>query len=200
MLQQDETIQRRDKILMSALEAFTEKGIFETTMSDIRRISGASTGSVYHHFNGKQHIAFELYMHGTEAVYNLALEIVREKPGAEEGITSIVKRALRWHDENRKLGYFLFRAADTGFLDEHDEAIRASQVRFLKEFAVWMEPKMASGELRRIPHRLQVPLIIGPTREFLRNWMPECAPQHLQEALEFLPRAAWEVSSGPNAS
>lgn len=191
-----EPVLRRDKILMSALEAFTEKGIFETTMSDIRRISGASTGSVYHHFNGKQHIAFELYIHGIQSFYNIALDIISTNPGGEECITQIVTRSLKWHDDNRQLGYFLFRAADTGFLDEHNEAIRAMQVSFLKEFATWMEPRMDSGEMRRIPHRLQVPLIVGPTREFLRNWMPDCKQQYMDEALEVLPGAAWEVVRG----
>ncbi len=191
-----EPLLRREKILMSALDAFTEKGIFETTMSDIRRISGASTGSVYHHFNGKQHIAFELYLHGIQEFYNIGLEVIRTNPEAKEGITTIIRRALLWHDENRSLGFFLFRAADTGFLDEHNETIRASQVDFLKEFATWMEPRMESGEIRRIPHRLQVPLIVGPTREFLRNWMPECRKELLAQALEYLPQAAWEVIAG----
>lgn len=188
-----EPVLRRDKILMSALEAFTEKGIFETTMSDIRRISGASTGSVYHHFNGKQHIAFELYLHGIEAFYQIALDVISTNPGGEECITTIIKRVLRWHDENRSLGYFLFRAADTGFLDEHNETVRKLQVTFLKEFATWMGPRIKSGEIRYIPHRLQVPLIVGPTREFLRNWMPECDPELLQKGMEYLPTAAWDV-------
>lgn len=190
---QKEPVLRRDKILMSALEAFTEKGIFETTMSDIRRISGASTGSVYHHFNGKQHIAFELYSQGVETFYQIARDVISTNPDGEECITTIIKRALTWHDENRSLGYFLFRAADTGFLDEHNEAIRERQVNFLKEFATWMEPRMKSGEIRHIPHRLQVPLIVGPTREFLRHWMPECDKSLLDKAMDYLPKAAWDV-------
>ena len=196
----EEPLQRREQIIRSALEAFTEKGIFKTTMSDIRHRSGASTGSVYHHFGSKQHIAFEIYLHGIDSFYQVALDVFDENQDGERSIKKIIERSLRWHDDHRQLGYYLFRAADTGFLHEHDEAIRSRQVRFLKRFGEWVAPRMHSGEIRPIPPRMQVPLIVGPTREFLRNWMPRCEPQHLREALDLLPQATWDAIKGQRAS
>ena len=51
---------RRQAILEAALTCFTSKGFTETTMEDIRKLSGASTGSIYHHFENKEMLARSL--------------------------------------------------------------------------------------------------------------------------------------------
>ena len=55
---------RRKAILQAALKSFSTKGFTETTMEDIRRLSGASTGSIYHHFENKEMLAQALYLEG----------------------------------------------------------------------------------------------------------------------------------------
>ncbi len=55
---------RRKAILDAALSCFASKGFTETTMEDIRKISGASTGSIYHHFSNKEMLARALYLEG----------------------------------------------------------------------------------------------------------------------------------------
>ena len=58
---------RRQAILDAALACFTNKGFTETTMEDIRIRSGASTGSIYHHFSNKEMLARALYLEGRPA-------------------------------------------------------------------------------------------------------------------------------------
>ncbi len=48
---------RRDQILAAALGAFAEKGFAAATIEDVRERSGASTGSIYHHFGDKEGLA-----------------------------------------------------------------------------------------------------------------------------------------------
>src|SRR2546425_484894 len=55
---------RRDAILSAALGCFVRRGYTATTIEDIRRASGASVGSLYHHFGGKDRIAAALYVDG----------------------------------------------------------------------------------------------------------------------------------------
>ncbi len=45
--------ERRRSILEAALDCFLEKGYIATTINDIREASGATTGSIYHFFDGK---------------------------------------------------------------------------------------------------------------------------------------------------
>jgi AcrR family transcriptional regulator len=47
---------RRQQILMAAWKCFSEKGYHETTMRDISKSLGLSTGAVYRYFKGKDEI------------------------------------------------------------------------------------------------------------------------------------------------
>lgn len=51
----------RDTVLHSALELFTHKGYFNTSMRDITRESQVSTGSIYHYFKDNEGVAAALY-------------------------------------------------------------------------------------------------------------------------------------------
>ncbi len=51
----------RDKVIATALELFTHKGYFNTSMRDITRESKVSTGSIYHYFKDKEGVAAALY-------------------------------------------------------------------------------------------------------------------------------------------
>ena len=43
---------------------FSERGLSGATIDDVRRLSGASIGSIYHHFGDKEGIADALYADG----------------------------------------------------------------------------------------------------------------------------------------
>src|SRR5215475_5808955 len=55
---------RQRGILMAALDCFTTRGVSATTLEDIRAKSGASIGSIYHHFRSKENLAATLYVEG----------------------------------------------------------------------------------------------------------------------------------------
>ncbi len=53
--------QLREKILSTALQLFSEKGYFNTSVHDIRKAAGVSIGAIYHHFENKEALAKSLY-------------------------------------------------------------------------------------------------------------------------------------------
>lgn len=55
------TSNARDRVIATALELFTRKGYFNTSMRDITRESAVSTGSIYHYFKDKEGVATALY-------------------------------------------------------------------------------------------------------------------------------------------
>jgi AcrR family transcriptional regulator len=52
--------ERRESILDAALACFLTNGYIATTINDIRETSGATTGSIYHFFDGKGALAMAL--------------------------------------------------------------------------------------------------------------------------------------------
>ena len=55
---------RKQEILQAALACFTEFGVEATTIEMIRDRSGASIGSLYHHFGNRERIIAALYLEG----------------------------------------------------------------------------------------------------------------------------------------
>src|ERR671927_1577819 len=87
---------RRREILDAALEVFTERGYHRAGIEEIRDRSGASIGSIYHHFGGKEEIAAALYVEGMADYQRSLSETVRATSGAEALVREMVRNHLRW--------------------------------------------------------------------------------------------------------
>src|SRR3954466_5059855 len=99
---------RRQEILEAALECFNRAGYAATTLEEIRKRSGASTGSIYHFFSSKEDLAATLYLDAIRDYQGRAVAAVSEQRSAEEGIRRLIEVHLRWVDEHRELARFLF--------------------------------------------------------------------------------------------
>jgi AcrR family transcriptional regulator len=185
--------ERRRAILDAALEVFLDKGLFDATIGDIRARSGASTGSLYHHFEGKEAIAAALYLEGVRAIH-ARLDAVRDQEPTTRGVIEGVVRAyLGWYAEHPRWGLFQFRAEDAGFRAEDREAMRREEEAFLERWERWLVPRVEAGEVYRMPPMLYVAVLQGPARDFLRRWLPYPDPDALETHREHLARAAWRA-------
>src|SRR5919199_2136738 len=91
---------RRADILDAALLVFTRRGYHRATIEEIRAVSGASTGSIYHHFGGKEQLAAALYVEGLRDYQERFLAVLRAGAGAEATVRGIVTGHLRWVADN----------------------------------------------------------------------------------------------------
>src|SRR4051812_40505721 len=96
---------RRSEIMDAALACFGERGYEETTIEEIRARSGASVGSIYHHFGGKDRIADALYTEALRDYQSGFLDLLRHD--AERAIKGVVRHHLRWVEANPELARFL---------------------------------------------------------------------------------------------
>src|ERR1700736_2260119 len=94
---------RRQAILEAALACFASKGFTETTMENIRKLSGASTGSIYHHFANKEMLARALYLEGRSSL-NAALFTSITTKDLRTGIKALVYAYLDWFEQHPDLG------------------------------------------------------------------------------------------------
>ena len=62
---------RRAQIIEAAIDCFLERGYINTSMSDIIKASGLSSGSIYSHFTGKEDILISAINERLENVKNL---------------------------------------------------------------------------------------------------------------------------------
>ena len=194
------TESRRKAILQAALKSFSTKGFTETTMEDIKRLSGASTGSIYHHFENKEMLAQALFLEGRSDLNATLLTAIANKP-PHEGIKALIYAYLDWFEQNPDLGQYVMQAGSTEYLGTYVKVLRQKiqmalpNENFPQQFYDWLAPFIDNGAIERYPQNLYVPLVIGPCREYVRRWLRTRLPAEIHEAREPFAEAAWKVLS-----
>ena len=193
---------RRQAILEAALTCFASKGFTETTMEDIRKLSGASTGSIYHHFSNKEMLARALYLEGRSSL-NAALFASLTATTLREGIETLVYAFLNWFEQHADLGQYLLQAGESEYLSAYVKVLRQKTKTMLPterlsgQVLQWLAPYISDGSAVSLPQSLYMPLILGPSREFVRIWLRTRQPTEMQEVREHLAKAAWMVVDTP---
>ena len=193
---------RRQAILEAALTCFASKGFTETTMEDIRKLSGASTGSIYHHFSNKEMLARALYLEGRSSL-NATLSASLTANTLHEGIEALVHAYLAWFEQHADLGQYLLQAGESEYLSAYVKVLRQKTKTMLPterlsgQVLQWLAPYISDGSAVSLPHLLYIPLILGPSREFVRIWLRTRQSTEMQEVRDFLAKAAWVVIATP---
>lgn len=183
-----ETSDRRAAILEAALTCFLEMGYSATSIADIRRASGASTGSIYHFFDGKPALALALVQRAVAGWS--AASATSTAPGAtpEQAIKASVAGLVTWG---------LAHPGELRFIDEirtlqsADPALSALLDAFGggRDAASSLYDRWtAEGHVRPLAWPVAHALMLGPAYDFLRlaQFLP--VPPG---AVETLAAAAW---------
>lgn len=189
--------QRQEEILAAALGAFTEKGFAAATIEDVRTRSGASTGSIYHHFGGKEGLAAALYVEGLRDYQRGFLRELRRRRGAEETVKGVIRYHLRWIARNADLARFIFHRHETEVRAQTQEPMAQLNRRLRSEADALLEPHYESGALRRLPLDLFNAVLIGPSQEFARHWLGGRTKTSIKSAEREFGEAAWRALRGP---
>lgn len=175
---------RRQAILDAALASYGETGT--TAIDEVRRRSGASIGSIYHHFRGKDGIAAALYVEILRGYQDGFLRALARHGDAERTIKALVRHHLRWVDRHPAEARFLLEsgagAAARGELTEMNRELFAAVDK-------WLE---AQPDIRALGRDAFYAVVIGPAQEAARHWL--AGRMRSLRALEHeLAEAAWRA-------
>lgn len=179
----------RERILDSALELFVDQGVVATSIEDVCDRSGASVGSLYHHFEGKEGLARELYAAGLAGYQAAFLDELRRHDEAQAGVRAIVARHLRWCTERPQLMRYLLAGG---------EAPAEQNREFFTAVMAWWRPHARYGAVRDLPLDLAHALWLGPVQEYCRAWLAGRAAVTPEEAAPVLADGAWQALKGDN--
>lgn len=186
----DESTDRKSAILAAALAVFTEKGIEAATIDDIRQKSGASVGSIYHHFGAKDGIAAALFAHILDDYWGRLMQAVGSQTDARAGIHALVDTHLRWIVAKPDAARFLFsRRQAVGAA--HEQAVRQHTAEHFKRLLSVFKPWFKGGVLRQMPYELYVAILLGPAQELSRHWLGGRITLDPRDAIDELSAAAW---------
>lgn len=183
---------RRQEILDAALPIFVEKGFMGTTIADIRKASGATTGSIYHFFAGKPGIAIALWREAN-AMWFQKTDAARQSHTPEEMIKSSVRGLLEWATSNRAMFLFFEELRIRSYSDPDLLPIIEDIARTHATAAQLYRGWVRQGHVRDIPWPVASAIIMGPSYDYLRKCQD--MDDH-KDAIEILVQNAWmSVSS-----
>jgi len=188
----ESTQRRRRDILDAALECFLANGVEAATIGQIRAVSKASHGSIYHLFGSKDEIALTLFVEGMRAYHERMLAAIESSETARGKIRAIIATHLRGIVDDPRRALYLTRLGMADDVGEISQQYRSMNGVFAQ--AIWehLRPFVARGEIARLSQELYFPLIIGPCAHLSRSWLRSRIDCDLLAATDDLADAAWK--------
>jgi len=186
------TPKRKLEIIRAALEIFNEKGFTNTTMQAVRHRSGASYGSVYHHFQSKELLATAVYMEGLKDYQEGMIAMLEQDPGAREGVYGMVGYHIDWVAANPAWAKFLINMRHANFMRDTEALIELSNQEFIPVVGKFLTRQMEAGKFQCLPRDVCLSLILGPCLEFTRLWVQDIAFTDIGQAKKLVARAVWQ--------
>lgn len=108
----------RDQVLATALRLFTERGYFNTSVQDVVRDSGVSTGSIYHHFKDKEGIARALYDSLVVHMGTAIADIQKQYKTPHDRCRAVIEHLFQMTEAEPEIMAFMLYAKHREFMPE----------------------------------------------------------------------------------
>ena len=90
----DTTIDSRQDILRTAARLFQQQGYDATSMNDVAAALKLSKGGLYHHFQSKDEILFNLMNHALDVTQERVIDAVQDIADPEERLRTVIRRHI----------------------------------------------------------------------------------------------------------
>lgn len=191
---------RRAAIIEAALRRFLAQGVGATTLKEIQHDSGASNGSIYHHFENKEALAGAVYADCAAGYQRAFLDELGRHDEAEAAIKGIVRMHLAWCAENPGMTRFLATVSEPAVLDAAARELAALNERFAAALLAWWRPHAHYGSLRPLTPAQSQALWLGPAQERVRAWLLGVIDEPPTRAdADVFAEAAWLCLKAPSS-
>lgn len=184
--------QTAERLLVAALDVYTDTGPDGFTVHAVSAASGISLGSLYHHFGSFDGLAAVLY---SRCLANLLDELLGALEGAATaaaGVRAVVVGYLRFVQEHPAQAHFLHASSDAGFVPAHTTVVAEVKAPRMARMLAWLRPHVKAGTIVDLPEPLIEMLVIGPVAEVTRRWLSGAPDIDLDQASRLLPERVWQ--------
>ena len=181
---------KRQALLDAALTCFLEHGVVETTVDQLLHRSGASVGSLYHHFGGKEQLADALYVECLGRYHDGAMGRLEAAMTVEGSVRAIVEHHLDWTGDHGDRARFLLAYRDHEIRPASDE-LRGLNKHFYGSLERWLADRLATGACPPLP--AVVAQWVGPSHNYARHWLTGQVRATPADVKPFLSDSAWHA-------
>lgn len=177
-------------MLLAALQCFTRHGVEATAIDMIREASGASVGSLYHHFGNKEGIAAEVYKEGLRDFRACLAEALTDVDSLAGAARSIVLANVDWISANPDWARFIFNYRMAPARAEGDADLQAETQAAQEALQRQLLRLLAPGQTLAWSPDICQAVIIGPVHYYARQWLDGRRDVSLSDMREVFAEAA----------
>jgi len=161
----------RRSVLRHALTLFNENGVEATTIDDLRRASGQSVGTIYHHFKNKEGVVAALFF---AALDDQSRAIADRIAGLADGramVQALIDAYTAWITNQPECAHFVFVARDSVAQGPHAADLAQRLVARYAPIDAQLAQDAAAGRILPLPVDLIPALVLGATEFYARGWL-----------------------------
>lgn len=180
-----------DRLLDAALRVYAESGEQGVTVSALTGTSGASPGSLYHHFGSVDGLMRELLLRWLGRLLGELGTALGHARTPHTGIRALTEAYLGFIEEHPDAARLLHSSYADRLTMEHAKQLRDAQEARLSPLSEWMRQHVESGAVAPLPAPLIEALVLGPVIAVARSWLAGVGDIDLAEAARTLPDRIW---------
>ena len=181
----------KELISRTALELFVAKGITETTVRDIAQAAGIAEGTLYRHFESKDHLAWELFSTNYLAFARELDRLQQEYETLKDKLAAMIRQFCAFFDRDPVLFSYLLLAQHAQLKKVTPEMETAVTV---------LQKVIAQGMARReVPEaevEVAAAMVLGVVLQVAVFRAYDRITQNLGQLSETLMAACWRVLAG----
>ena len=161
----------RRSVLRHALTLFNQNGVEATTIDDLRKASGQSVGTIYHHFKNKEGVVAALFFVALDDESRAIAERIAGLSDGRAVVQALIAATTDWITAQPECAYFVFVARDVVAQGTHGpELMQRLQARY-SPIDEMLARDAAAGRILPLPVDLIPALVLGATEFYARSWL-----------------------------
>ncbi len=182
------TIGVHERVINASLLLFTKQGYFNTSVPDIVKASGCSTGSIYHHFKDKEGIARALYESLVMRMNRALDEIEMQFPTSKQRCRAVIELLFRITETEPEVMEFILYAKHREFLPGNNPICSSRPFQKMREFVT---SGITDGELAPVDDMVAAASLYGGALRLIFLRLDGVIENSLMDKLDDVWKCAW---------
>jgi len=177
-----------ERIIAAALQLFTQRGYFSTSVPDIARTAQVSVGSIYHHFKDKEDVARALFVGLMEGLQEALAKIAHDNATAHDRCRAVMAMLFELTESNRDAMDFMLYAKHRDFLPSERPVCSSKPFETMRAF---VQDGMENGEIRNMDVMVATSCLFGGAIRLITARLDGVLAEPLPDRLDAVWDCAW---------
>ncbi|MCB1773553.1 MAG: TetR/AcrR family transcriptional regulator [Gammaproteobacteria bacterium] len=180
----------REQVMQTALELFSDRGYFNTSIHDIRRAADVSIGAIYHHFGNKEALAKALY---DDLLMHMERDIDEAcfgRGNCADRCRAIIARLFESTAESPRMMQFVLLAQHREFLRDEPPICSSRPFQAMKQV---VEDGIRNGDVRAIEPWVAASAMFGGALRMMQLSLDNALERPLATYLDEVFECGWRA-------